>query len=152
MKQSSFAEVLIQFLDVSEGGRKWLPQLNTPGYRPHFRVPPSDELLGVEFVDGPDEYRATDRVYATVRFVYEPDVSYRALTVGAHFDIVEGSKVVGHGMVTRRWAKFNSIAGAANTSLQRTALARWSSALLPYDGGPDRHRSAPPLSSAVRPL
>lgn len=60
-------------------------------------------MLGVQFVDGPDKVvQPGGSTYATVRFVYEPDVCYDALVVGAQFEVLEGSRVVGMGRVTRR--------------------------------------------------
>ena len=41
------------------------------------------------------------KTYATVRYLYEPLVSYSELVDGAEFDILEGGRVVGFGRVTR---------------------------------------------------
>jgi hypothetical protein len=102
---AGFAEVLIEFLPTEEGGRKTPVCLSTDGptrYLPHFRVG-DGEWLGVEFVDGPDEpVLPGGLTFATVRFMYEPDVSYDALTVGTQFKVMEGGRVVGVGKVTRR--------------------------------------------------
>jgi hypothetical protein len=60
-------------------------------------------MLGVEFVDGPNEpVQPGNSTYATAKFLFDPDVSYDALVVGAQFDILEGGRVVGSGRVTRR--------------------------------------------------
>jgi translation elongation factor EF-Tu-like GTPase len=104
---TGFAEVLIEFLPTEKGGRQTPICLSTDSqghYRPHFRVRDGDgECLGVEFVDGPDEPIAPGgSAHATVRFLYEPEVCYDALVVGAHFEVVEGSRVVATGQVTRR--------------------------------------------------
>jgi translation elongation factor EF-Tu-like GTPase len=104
---AGFAEVLIEFLSTEKGGRRTPICLSTDSpahYRPHFRVRGGDgEYLGVEFVDGPDDpVSPGGSTYATVRFVYEPDVCYDALVVGAQFEVMEGSRVVGTGRVTRR--------------------------------------------------
>jgi hypothetical protein len=104
---TGFAEVLIEFLPTEKGGRRTPICLSTdsPGpYRPHFRVCDGDgESLGVEFVDGPDDPIAPGgSTSATVRFVDEPQVCYDALVVGAQFEVIEGSRVVGTGQVTRR--------------------------------------------------
>jgi len=99
----SYAEVAITFVPLEEGGRRFAPCLREPGYRPHLRVPPSDELLGVEFVDGPDGPAPVGiPISGTVRFLYEPAVSYVPLEVGAEIEVVEGPKVVARGRVTRR--------------------------------------------------
>src|SRR5947209_19843826 len=104
---AGFAEVLVEFLSTEQGGRRTPICLSTdaPGhYCPHFRVCGGDgEMLGVQFVDGPDDpVLPGGTTYATVRFVYEPEVCYDALVVGAQFEMLEGSRVVGTGRVTRR--------------------------------------------------
>ncbi len=102
-----YTEVLIEFLPVERGGRHTPICLSeeAPGkYRPHFRVRGGDgALLGVECIDGPNDPITPGRsTYATVRFIYEPEVSYDALVVGAEFEVLEGARVVGTGRVTRR--------------------------------------------------
>jgi translation elongation factor EF-Tu-like GTPase len=104
---AGFAEVLIEFLPKEKGGRRTPICLGTDAsgrYRPHFRVRDGDgAMLGVEFVDGPDDpVLPGGSAYATVRFVYEPEVCYDALVVGAQFEVLEGSRVVAVGQVTRR--------------------------------------------------
>ena len=101
------AEVFIQLLSGEQGGRTAALDLcnDRPGeYRPHLRViDGSGEMLGVAFIDGPDEpVQPGGQTYATIEFLYEPAVSYEELTVGAMFEILEGSQVVGRGAVTRR--------------------------------------------------
>jgi translation elongation factor EF-Tu-like GTPase len=103
---AGFAEVLIELLPTEQGGRRtpvWLSTDNTAPYRPHFRVRGGNgEMLGVEFVDGPDEPVAPGgRTYATVRFVCEPQVCYDELVLGAEFEMLEGGRAVGVGRVTR---------------------------------------------------
>jgi hypothetical protein len=102
-----FAEVWLELLATSENGRTTpihLSEDSPARYRPHFRVQGGDgELLGVEFIDGPDDpVYPGGRTYATVRFLYEPAVNYDALQVGATFDVVEGPHLVARGRVTRR--------------------------------------------------
>jgi hypothetical protein len=100
-----YAEVWVEFLTAERGGRSTPIHLNEDAssrYRPHFRVG-SGELLGVEFIDGPDDPVAPGaNTFATVRFLYEPNVSYSALVQGAEFDVLEGHRVVAHGRVSRR--------------------------------------------------
>jgi translation elongation factor EF-Tu-like GTPase len=102
----TYAEVWIDLLSTDQGGRRAALDLcnDHPGaYRPHFRARHGDgELLGVEFVDGPDDpVQPGSGTFATVRFLYEPRVSYAALTNGAEFDVLEGSRIVGRGRITR---------------------------------------------------
>jgi translation elongation factor EF-Tu-like GTPase len=104
---AGFAEVLIRFLPAEEGGRRTGVCLSTevtPHYRPHLRVVDGDgEMLGVEFVDGPDDpVQPGATTYATVQFEFEPAVCYDALVAGAKFQVLEGSRIVGIGEVTRR--------------------------------------------------
>jgi hypothetical protein len=104
---AGIAEVFVEFLPTEQGGRRTPVCLSTDGaagYRPHFRVRGGDgEFLGVEFVDGPDDpVSPGGSTYATVRFTYEPEVCYDALVVDAPFEVMEGSRVVGTGRVTRR--------------------------------------------------
>jgi|SRR5262245_24426290 len=106
-RMAGFAEVRIEFLPTEKGGRRTPVCLSadSPGYyRPHFRVRGGNgEMLGVEFIDGPDEpITPGTSTFATVRFLFEPDVCYEALVVGAEFELLEGPRVVGIGRVTRR--------------------------------------------------
>jgi hypothetical protein len=102
---SGLAEVLVEFIPTSQGGRRTPVSLGEdfePHYMPHFVVHGGDgTYLGVEFIDGPDRpINPGESTYATVRFMYEPDVSYDALVEGATFDIREGGCTVGSGRVT----------------------------------------------------
>jgi hypothetical protein len=101
-----YAEVWLELLPTDKGGRSSPIYLGTggpPTYRPHLRVRGGNgEYLGVEFVDGPDQpIQPGGSTFATVRFMYEPQVNYDSLTVDSEFDIMEGGKVVGFGRVTR---------------------------------------------------
>lgn len=91
------AQVQVEFLHPDENGCRRLPSLN--GYRPHFRVSSSPELLGIAFIDGPECVQPSTPVHAKVRFVYLPEVDYTLLTIGAHFEILEGPQVVGYGVI-----------------------------------------------------
>lgn len=94
---TTVAEVRVIF----DGKKEHMPSLNRGQYQPHFRISPEHELLGVVFISGSDvdEYDITDLVNAKVGFLYEPDVSYKELSVGTKFEIVEGNVVVGHGKI-----------------------------------------------------
>lgn len=103
---AGFAEVFIQLLNTEQGGRRTPICLSTDDpshYRPHLRVIGGNgQLLGVEFVDGPDDpVQPGGSAYATVRFFYEPAVCYAELIPGAQFEVLEGPRVVGLGRVTR---------------------------------------------------
>jgi translation elongation factor EF-Tu-like GTPase len=104
---AGFAEILIEFVPTEKGGRRtpvWLSSDGPAHYRPHFRVRNGDgEYLGVQFVDGPEgPVLPGGSCCATVQLIYEPEVCYDALAVGAEFEVLEGSRVVGIGRVTRR--------------------------------------------------
>jgi len=102
-QQYPYAELQVTFLTPEEGGRTQPPWLDDQRYRPHLRVPPDDMMLGVEFVDGPDGPTPVGiPVYTTVRFVYEPEISYSALQLGAEIEVLEGGRIVGRGRVVRR--------------------------------------------------
>ncbi len=89
--------VLVKFLGLKEGGRDRLPTLK--GYPPHLVVPPDPARLGVLFTDGPDCLKPGEEASAYILCLYEPEVSYASLTAGARFEILEGSHVVGQGVV-----------------------------------------------------
>ncbi len=103
---TGFAEVLIEFLPTAQGGRRTAICLSADAeshYRPHFRVIGGSEMLGVEFVDGPDDpVSPGTKTFATVRFMYEPAICYDALVVETEFEILEGSRVIGRGRIARR--------------------------------------------------
>jgi translation elongation factor EF-Tu-like GTPase len=102
MEDTLFAEVWVEFLSREAGGRRSPVGLDDLGYRPHLRVG-DGEYLGVEFVDGPEQpTEPGESTFATVRFLYAPQVDYRALVEGAQFEILEGGRTVGHGHVVRR--------------------------------------------------
>ena len=96
-------ELEVTFLQPELGGRTVPPQIGVHLDRPHLRVPPYDEMLGVEFVEGPQSPAPVGSpLLATVRLLYEPAVSYAALQPGAQIEILEGAHVVGRGRVVRR--------------------------------------------------
>ncbi len=102
---TSHAELELTFLRPEEGGRSTPVYLNVPGYRPHLRVPPDGEFLGVEFVTGPEGPAPPgEPIAATVRFLYENRVDYSPLVVGTAVEVMEGNRVVARGRVTGRKA------------------------------------------------
>ena len=99
-----WAEVMIELLPTDKGGRQAALDLcnDHPGqYRPHFRViGGSGELLGVAFMDGPDDpVLPGEKTSATVKGLDGPGISYSELVAGARFEILEGPHVVGFGTV-----------------------------------------------------
>ena len=93
------ATVYVQFINAEAGGRNLATYIKEP-YRPHFRVG-DGEYLGIEFFEGSDEPIPPGvGVNAKVRFVYSPQVNYEALRAGVQFVVLEGSRIVGVGVVT----------------------------------------------------
>ena len=95
--QDRHVELEITFLTPDQGGRA-LP-LALHGYRPHLRVSPDNTMLGVEFVGSNDFAPVGTPISALAKLVYAPTVSYSALQPGASIEVLEGSRVVGHGCV-----------------------------------------------------
>jgi hypothetical protein len=55
-------------------------------------------------MDGPDDpISPGGSTHATIKSLYEPNVSYEELGEGARFEILEGPHVVGYGEVLQRW-------------------------------------------------
>lgn len=94
------AKVVVQFVDVDAGGRAG-PFYLTNRYRPHFRVE-DGAYLGVAFCgdESSEPVRTGVCVAAEVSFVYAPSVDYAALTADSQFQILEGRRIVGVGVVT----------------------------------------------------
>ena|SRR5256885_14463663 len=98
---ASKADVWVEFLPTTSGGRKAPAILNIGIYRPHLRVG-NGEMLGVVFIAGPRTAVAPgSSANATVQFMYESTISYRDLAEGASFEILEGPFVVGRGRVVK---------------------------------------------------
>lgn len=95
------AEVELCFRTAEQGGRN-APLLIEPGtYRPHFVVPGGD-YLGVVVTRGPSE-PVSPGVFIGVEVRFPYDVSYAALSEGTAFWIMEGERLVGEGLVLRRF-------------------------------------------------
>ena len=77
--------------------RRTPPNLNNGKYCPHLVIKGSEQLLGVNFIDGED-VTFDKTIQANALPVYET-VDYSALQVGTEFLIVEGSIIVGEGIV-----------------------------------------------------
>ena len=74
------------------------PNLNNGKYCPHFVIKGSNQLLGVNFIDGEDVIFDKE-IGANVLPLYET-VDYSALQGGTEFLIMEGSNIVGEGVVS----------------------------------------------------
>lgn len=93
------ALVQIHFISSDAGGRG-APVIISPSYRPNFRVG-TDEYLGVTFVGGSsDAVSPGSSIQAEAIFVYAPTVNYDALQVGIQFQVLEGNRIVGVGVVS----------------------------------------------------
>ena len=73
------------------------PNLNNGKYCSHLVIKGSDQLLGVNFIDGEDGI-FDKLIQANALPVYET-VDYSALQAGTEFLIMEGGNIVGEGIV-----------------------------------------------------
>ena len=73
------------------------PNLNNGKYSTHIVVKGTEEQFGINFIDGEDVI-FNQPIRANALPVNE-DVDYSALQVGTEFLIVEGSVIVGEGIV-----------------------------------------------------
>lgn len=77
--------------------RRTPPNLNNGKYCPHLVIKDSEQLLGVNFIDGEDVI--FNRPIRANALPVNEDIDYSALQVGTEFLILEGGKVVGEGIV-----------------------------------------------------
>lgn len=77
--------------------RKIPPNLNNGKYCPHLVIKGSDQLLGVNFIDGEDVI--FDKPIRANALPVNEDIDYSVLQVGTEFLILEGSAIVGEGIV-----------------------------------------------------
>ena len=73
------------------------PNLNNGKYSPHIVVKGTDEHIEINFIDGEDVI--FDKPIRANALPVNEDVDYSALQVGTEFLIVEGSIIVGEGIV-----------------------------------------------------
>ena len=73
------------------------PNLNNGKYCTHLVIKGSDQLLGVNFIDGEDGI--FDKSIRANALPVNEDIDYSALQVGTEFLILEGSTTVGEGLV-----------------------------------------------------
>jgi hypothetical protein len=74
-----------------------LPNLNNGKYSPYVVVKGTDEHLEINFIDGEDVI--FDKLIRANALPVNADIDYSALHVGTEFLIVEGSIIVGEGIV-----------------------------------------------------
>ena len=77
--------------------RRTPPNLNNGKYCPYLVVKGSEQLLGVNFIDGEDVI--FDKSIRANALPVDEDIDYSALQVGSEFLILEGSTIVGEGLV-----------------------------------------------------
>ena len=77
--------------------RRTLPNLNNGKYCPHLVIKASEQLLGVNFIDG--EAVIFDKPVRANALPVDEDIDYSVLQVGSEFLILEGSTIVGEGLV-----------------------------------------------------
>ena len=77
--------------------RRTPPNLNNGKYCPHLVIKGSDQLLGVNFIDG--EEVIFDKPIRVNALSVNEDIDYSALQAGTEFLIIEGSTIVGEGIV-----------------------------------------------------
>ena len=73
------------------------PNLNNGKYCPHLVIKGSEQLLGVNFIDGEDVI--FDKPIRVNVLPVDEDIDYSALQVDTEFLILEGSVIVGEGIV-----------------------------------------------------
>lgn len=73
------------------------PNLNSGKYSPHIVIKGSEEHLEINFIDGEDII--FDKPIRANALPVNEDVDYFALQVGTEFLIMDGSAIVGDGIV-----------------------------------------------------
>ena len=77
--------------------RRIPPNLNNGKYCPHLVIKDSDQLLGVNFIDGEDVI-FNKKIRANALPLHET-IDYSALQAGTEFFVMEGGNIVGEGIV-----------------------------------------------------
>ena len=77
--------------------RRTPPNLNNGKYCPHLVIKDSDQLLGVNFIDGEDVI-FNKKIRANALPLHET-ADYSALQAGTEFLIMESGNIVGEGIV-----------------------------------------------------
>ena len=73
------------------------PNLNNGKYCPHLVIKGSEQLLGVNFIDG--EEVIFDKPIRANALPVNEDIDYSALQVGTEFLVIEDGNIVGEGIV-----------------------------------------------------
>lgn len=73
------------------------PNLNNGKYSPHIVIKGTEEQLGINFIDGEDVI--FDQPIRANALPVNEDVDYSSLQVGTEFLIMEGSTIVGAGLI-----------------------------------------------------
>ena len=90
-------ETQIIFKSYEHGGRVQLPIGS--GFSPHFIVQGSNQLLAINFIDFPDNAEFEKPCMVKVELRYYPKIDYSSLIDGARFEVKEGPKIIGTGLV-----------------------------------------------------
>ena len=77
--------------------RRTPPNLNNGKYCPHLVIKGSEQLLGVNFIDGEDGI--FDKPIRANALPVNEDIDYSALQVGTEFLIMDSGNIVGEGVV-----------------------------------------------------
>lgn len=77
--------------------RRTPPNLNNGKYCPHLVIKGSDQLLGVNFIDGEDGI--FDKPIRANALPVNEDIDYSALQGGTEFLIMDSGNIVGEGVV-----------------------------------------------------
>ena len=77
--------------------RRTPPNLNNGKYCPYLVIKGSEQLLGVNFIDGEDVI--FDQPVRANALPINEDIDYSALRVGTEFLIMDSGNVVGEGLV-----------------------------------------------------
>ena len=77
--------------------RRTPPNLNNGKYCPHFVIKGSEQLLGVNFIDGEDVI--FDQPIRANALPENEDRDYSAIQEGTEFLVIEGSMIIGEGIV-----------------------------------------------------
>ena len=73
------------------------PNLNNGKYSPHIVIKGTEEQFGINFIDGEDVI--FDQPIRSNALPVNEDTDYSSLQVGTEFFIMEGSVIVGEGIV-----------------------------------------------------